>query len=181
MKKVTKLLYSFPLLLLFISGCVKKNKHFDQVLIQTVDHNALITPSLYVQHQAEKNAEQLTSLSVPAYERVATTKELFQEIEARFDDVSIPLGFVPTICHRHEDGFYIEGVTTQLSEECMRRCQQTMERFGWERSLAIAIEPMLVVYTKPGRICAYRIIARKATWFSKNDGSVLEVWFSTIP
>lgn len=179
MKKVTKLVSSFSLLLLFITGCAKKNTQIDQASIE-VDHTALITPSPYVQRQLVAGVEQHKHASqAPVHERVLTTKELFQEIEARFDDLSIPFGFAPTVCRRDEQGFFIEGSTGQLLEDCMQVCQQDMERFGWERGLSIATEPVLMVYTKPGCSCAYRITARKASWFSKKSGAVLEVWYTT--
>lgn len=177
-----KLSHSFLLLLFFVSGCSKKKKHSEQTILPAViDRNALITPSPYASSQAATQAEEVATVTQTSQqERVATTQELFQEIEARFDDLYIPLGFVPTVCHRHEEGFFLEGTVSESCVEGMQRCQYAMERFGWERGLSMAVEPLLTVYTKPGRSCAYQLTAAKASWFSKNNGSVLRLWFSAI-
>ncbi len=178
MKKVTKLSYSFSLLFLFITGCVKKKTSQEQLPIQA-EHSTLITPSPYVKRQASQNSETSGSIpeagsSVPAM----STAALFQELQARFDDVSLPLGFCPEKCVLDDKGFYIGGTSSQPPEQNVRLCQQDMERFGWEDGMVRMAEPMLMVYTKPGRSCVYKIAPQEKSWFSKKDGAVIEVWFS---
>ncbi len=181
MKKVTKLVYNFPLLLLFLSGCVKQKPvsliPATQIPAAASPDTALIIASPYVRSSAQQSEQVVPQEPTPVcQESISTPQERFKEIEARSYDIYFPLGYSLVTCVQDKKEIVIEGSVDGALVDLARSCMQEMEQFGWASVVTSQVEPVLMVFTKPGRSCAYRIVQHKPSWFSKKQVVSVTIW-----